>query len=197
MEVATNKGLVSYGIIWHSPRVSTGIHSFNWISSKKCFKIEDLKDARDNMDMELVFKLILSDCFRQWIPYAFVEVYVLDNLTRTTKGFNFCWWNQIQDPCKGWNSVDGIKSTIHISKQMYKLSSLDNCTGFDTDTLFFSNSCCTGQSNGLVQYNMNEFCWFLSQLCQLMFYNISASTLFKYPKRYALWRGPSVINEDF
>lgn len=62
---------------------------------------------------------------------------LLDNLTRTTKGFNFCWWNQIQDPCKGWNSVDGIKSTIHISKQMYKLSSLDNCTGFDTDTFFF------------------------------------------------------------
>ena len=40
------------------------------LAKKKCFGIEDLKEARDNKDMELVFKLILSHCFRQWIPDA-------------------------------------------------------------------------------------------------------------------------------
>ena len=38
------------------------------LAQTKCFQIEDLKDARDTKDMELVFKLILSHCFRQWIP---------------------------------------------------------------------------------------------------------------------------------
>jgi hypothetical protein len=114
------------------------------LAQKKCSNIEDLKEARDKKDMELVFKLILSHCFRQWMP----------------------------------------------------------------DALATMNYAAKRQSNGRVQYNMNEFCLFLSQLCQLMFYNISASTLFKYPQRYAapvlpqtkfqeMWNAFHPYDEDF